>query len=462
LLNLGTRTATAIFMYSFSGGKERGVTKREIKQAATTIHNPASIIGEVLDELRNSLFFLQYDGEKYFFTSRPNLNRIVLTKMENLTSKEVEGLEKELLRKYTSSSSSNLKTYIWTESSQDIPDTPDFKLIILKEHNKEIAEQILSTKGNSPRIYRNTIFFLLPVESHKIELSNLLRKAIAYKYIIEDKTLNLAETEIAEIKKNLKEIEKEYKYHLRNVYRLLLVPAKDGFKEEDLGTSIYGDSKKISDEIFELLISKGEILKKVAPLVLEHKYLRNKTYVRLSDIYDASFKTRGETRFLNTEVLINATEEGVKQGVFGAGIEESGKVICKYLETEPEYLDENFLIVDKETCRAQYEAEKEEKLKEAEQPLTMREPSTLIYKPEELGKEELPEERDDDNLSEVKLMLKVPKGNALEIGRLLNTLDFYFDEIEITIKAVNGKISRNDYENKIEETLRQLKIIEWN
>ena len=245
---------------------------------------------------------------------------------------------------------------------------------------------------------------------------------------------------------------------------MLLVPAKDGFKEEDLGTSIYGDSKKISDEIFELLISKGEILKKVAPLVLEHKYLRNKTYVRLSDIYDASFKTRGEMRFLNTEVLINATEEGVKQGVFGAGIEEDGKVICKYLETEPEYLDENFLIVDKETCRAQYEAEKEEKkdLKEAEQPLTMREPSTLIYKPEELGKEELPEKRDDDNLSEVKLTLKVPKGNALEIGRLLNTLDFYFDEIEITIKAVNGKISRNDYENKIEETLRQLKIIEWN
>jgi hypothetical protein len=204
----------------------------------------------------------------------------------------------------------------------------------------------------------------------------------------------------------------------------------------------------------------------VSPLILEHKYLRNKTYVRLSDIYDASFKTRGEMRFLNTEVLINATEEGVKQGVFGAGIEEYGKVTCKYLETEPEYLNMDFLILAKEICRDQSistkESEMEEDSRETIDTSFVNDEKDLAYKSKKSKEESTIKRKDENNLSEVKLTLKVPKGNALEIGRLLNTLDFYFDEIEITIKAVNGKISRNDYENKIEETLRQLKIVEWN
>jgi len=35
-LNLGTRTATTIFMHSFSGGHEMGITAGEIKRCATT------------------------------------------------------------------------------------------------------------------------------------------------------------------------------------------------------------------------------------------------------------------------------------------------------------------------------------------------------------------------------------------------------------------------------------------
>ena len=459
LLNLGTRTATAIFMYSFSGGKEKGATKREIKRAATTVYNPASIIGEVLDELKSNLFFLQSDGEKYFFTNRPNLNRIVLTKMENLTNEEVETLEKELLKNFAGSA---LKTYIWTENPQDVPDTPDLKLVILKEYNQETAEQILSMKGSSPRIYRNTLFFLLPVEVQKTELSNLLRKAIAYKHTLEDKTLNLTKTEIAEIKKNLKELEKEYNYHLRNVYRFLLIPAKDGFKEKDLGTSIYGDNKKISEEVFEVLINEGEILKKLSSIVLEHKYLKTQTYVRLSDIFDASLKTRGEVRFLNLEVLIDAVKEGTKQGIFGIGREEKGKIVCEHIESEPEYMDENFLIIERETCKANLRVDRknrEETTGKDEQTLETREKSELNYGQE--NKEETQGQyvlKDSNNLSQVNLAFRLPKGNALEIGRLLNILDLYFEEIEIIIKATNGKISRNDYENKIEETLRQLGI----
>jgi len=39
-MHLGTRAATTIFLYSFSGGLEQGADVREIKLSATTMDNP--------------------------------------------------------------------------------------------------------------------------------------------------------------------------------------------------------------------------------------------------------------------------------------------------------------------------------------------------------------------------------------------------------------------------------------
>ena len=50
-LNLGVRTATAIFLYSFSGGQMRGATLGEIKRCATTTENPASVVAEAVEQL---------------------------------------------------------------------------------------------------------------------------------------------------------------------------------------------------------------------------------------------------------------------------------------------------------------------------------------------------------------------------------------------------------------------------
>ncbi|MBU2462380.1 DUF499 domain-containing protein, partial [bacterium] len=50
-LSLGSRTATTIFLYSFSGGQERGTTSGEIKRSATTVQNPASVVAEVTEQL---------------------------------------------------------------------------------------------------------------------------------------------------------------------------------------------------------------------------------------------------------------------------------------------------------------------------------------------------------------------------------------------------------------------------
>ncbi len=51
---------------------------------------------------------------------------------------------------------------------------------------------ILKTKGASPRVYRNTIFFLFPMESERSAFITALKRHLAYESISNDKTLNLS------------------------------------------------------------------------------------------------------------------------------------------------------------------------------------------------------------------------------------------------------------------------------
>ncbi len=454
-LRLGTRTATSIFMYSFSGGVEKGATKNEIKRTATTLNNPSSVVGEALDELKNSLFYLQHENEKYFFTNQPNLNRIIITKMENISDDKVEELEKDLLRKLINPS--GLKTYIWAENSQDIPDTPEFKLVILKESDKKLMEKLLTEKGNSPRINRNNIFFLAPMEAYRNELFKTLRKMIALEDILRDKTLNLSESQFQKVEEDLEKIKNEYKDLFRNYYRLVYIPAKSGFKEEDLGTPIYGDSKKINDEVFEFLLNKQEILRNIAPIVIQTKILSERESVKIKDLYTASLTTRGETRFLSIDTILNSVKEGIKLDIFGVGIEKDGKYECKAINKEITDLSEEYLIIKKELCQKSYELkqEREEKVETIAQTTS---DFNLEPSPQGSNETEISIIRDKKLKESIEITFKLPKGKAVEIGRLLNLLDQHFDDIEISIKAKDGGISKDDYEMKILETLKQLGI----
>ena len=63
------------------------------------------------------------------------------------------------------------------------------------------------------------------------------------------------------------------------MYRIVAIPDREDVKEIDLGIPTYGEIKAIDQEIYSKLRSDGEILEKIAPLVVREKYLEGKEYV---------------------------------------------------------------------------------------------------------------------------------------------------------------------------------------
>lgn len=451
-LNLGSRAATTIFLCSFSGGQERGATLGEIKRSATTVGNPASVVAEAAEQLKGRLFFLQTVGERYFFTNQPNMNRILLTTMENVTDNKLVETEQELLK--SSISGGKLKVHLWEDSPANIPDSEELKLIVLKRENREAIGAILMNKGQTPRVYRNTLFFLSPLESERAGFVTNLKRKIAYEYIEQDKNLNLSEDQRKEIRRELKKLESDLGDWIRRLYRILSLPSREGTKDIDLGIPTYGEQKSLDQEVYEKLRMDGEILEKVVPLFLKEKYLRDKECVPTEQLYQSTLKTPGEIRPLNKMALEQGIAEGVSMGYFGLGELEDDKPVCRYFKQQPSIsFAGKEVVICEVLCLEQKEATA--RVGAAVYTPIVEPPATAVEGGEEVPATFAPSK---EAKPRVRMKFQVPKGKVSGIMGVMNLLQSRFENLEIELTATGGSISEQDYEDKIVEAFRQLGI----
>ncbi len=449
-LLLGTRSATCIFLYSFSGGQEKGAHIGEIKRSATTTENPSSVVVEAVEQLKGKLFYLQSQNEKYFFLNQPNMNRIILTKMENIKDRDVLESEKEILRQQIAGG--KLKVFLWPDKPKDVPDTEELKLVIRPEKNEEFMKRVLETKGESPRVYRNTIFFVCPSEAEKSAFQNLIKRRMAYAQIQADKTVKLTDEQKHDVQTNLRKEDDGLRDAVKRCYRLAFAAGKGGLEEIDLGIPTYGEKRGLDQEVYEQLKSEQKILERISPLVLKEKYLRDKDFVKVQLIHDSMLKTPGERRVINPSAIREAIGQGVKQGLFGLGelSDDGASVTCRYFkeDAEVEY-GETEVIVKDGICLLQKQLGESTPVPfpvgrtESKESVAPKAPSRQVPL---------------RAIDHVTLEFEVPRGKISQLMGMMSFLQSRFQDLHISVKATEGSISEEDYVNKIKETLKQLGI----
>jgi hypothetical protein len=457
-LRLGERVATTMFMYSFSGGIERGVTMSEIKRNSTTLENPSSAVAEVVEELKGRLFFIQNQAGKYFFSNQANLNRLLLIRMENIHDSDIKAVEETLLKARVKGD--RLKVYVWREQSSDIPDTSDLKLVILSKPDEKLMRSLLEEKGNTPRVHRNTLFFLVPVASESLAFANLVRKHLAYQALENDKTLQLSADQRKEIKDNAKQLSGDLSEAMRRLYRQLYLPAHNGWKNVDLGLPTAGDAKYIDYETYDRLRQESEILEKIAPLVIKEKFLQGREWVLTAQLYQASLKTPGETRTINQMVWENSIAEGVRKGLFGMGELENEQPVCRYFKEEPSVsMAENEILIKAEICEAQ-KVEPEVPVTPLPWPPT---PGSSVHEPGSgtlpgIQTNPVPPVQITKGMTQLSFNFVVPKGKVSNLMGVLNYLQSKYNRVEISLNLAEGSLTEQEYEDKIKEAFRQMGV----
>jgi hypothetical protein len=218
-----------------------------------------------------------------------------------------------------------------------------------------------------------------------------------------------------------------------------------------LGIPTYGEQRWIDSQIYEKLRSDGEILEKVVPLVLKERYLRTNEFVSTVQLFESGLKTPGEPRIKDKEILIRGIQEGVQQGLFGLGELKDSKPVCHYFKKPASVgLYGNEVIIKEELCT----------IKE-EQPATTfpgdSKTSATVGEKASPTQEPVPE-RQKPFKQTVQLSFTLPKGKVAGLMGVMNLLQANFNTLKIQLNAEDGKISEQDYEDKIKESFRQMGI----
>jgi hypothetical protein len=462
----GTRCATAIFMYSFSAGPDRGAHVSELKLACAEPGVESSIIDTTLMHLEEKLFYLANSRNPYYFSSTPNLNRVLFAKLENIDPIKIKEKERSLLRQALGGSQ-YFDIYLFPSDTKDIPDTDKLKLIVLE--NKENAKDYIDYCGQKPRVYKNVLFFLCPYEPERVSFQRQLAEGIAWQEIEQDTNLTLTEQDKKKVKEKVEDFKKGTKELLRRLYRLVLYAGKEKVEEIDLGMPVRG-IERIDKEIYDRLRSENVIYEKLTPHYIVNQLLTTREYIPTKPLLEVFYKTPGMPRLSSKDVLKNSIGEGVKEKLFGLGVLSEDGPVCKYFGTlaEPSF-DEGEILIKKELC-----IEKEEKEEEIEPiPSEKEKAGVQINQPkssDSYGSSSttglVDTERSSHSIKEFRLRVKVPTWRLPDVARTLRLIPEKFEEVELRLEVIahGGKATKQFLQDKIEEGLRQAgcDIEEWN
>ena len=462
----GTRCATAIFMYSFSAGPDRGAHVSELKLACSEPGVESSIIDTTLMHLEEKLFYLANSRNPYYFSSTPNLNRVLFAKLENIDPIKIKEKERSLLREALGGSQ-YFDIYLFPSDTKDIPDTDRLKLIVLE--NKEDAKDYIDYCGQKPRVYKNVLFFLCPYEPERVGFQRQLAEGIAWQEIEQNANLTLTEQDKRKVKEKVEDFKKGTKELLRRLYRLVLYAGKEKVEEIDLGMPVRG-IERIDKEIYDRLRSENVIYEKLTPHYIVNQFLTTREYILTKPFLEVFYKTPGMPRLSSKDVLKNAISEGVREKLFGLGILSEDGPACKYFGTlaEPSF-EEGEILIKKELC-----TEKEEKEKEIEPiPPEKGKPEMQINQPTGSSSYGSPSttglidaEHGSRSIKEFRLRVKVPTWRLPDVARTLRLIPEKFEEVELRLEVIahGGKATKQFLQDKIEEGLKQAgcDIEEWN
>ncbi len=347
------RTATTIFLWSFSGasGETRGATEAQIRVGVLTPDMQPAIVGNILNEFRRKLWYLHEDQTTYRFDTRANLNRVIVQKEEGVTAqaarkavedKIVELINDQSARGKTStpmfggkSGPTNVRSYVFPKSSQDVADIPAIGVVLLRPTQHApvgevlgdlppIVGEILTRYNERPRENRNTLAVLVPDTSLVAEAEKAARRMLALLAADKDTQLALPASQRAELSQLLQAAVQAFPQEVGRVYRSVVVPAdasRGGMERFDLGLRSYVKGATLWDDAFDLLAAKDRYLDALAPSLIASDHFgiwpKGADAMSTQKMWEAFVQFPHLPMLAGKAALVNAISKGCDDGVLG-------------------------------------------------------------------------------------------------------------------------------------------------
>ncbi len=235
------RVARTIYLGSAptSDAANRGLEDRRVKLGCVVPGESPAVFGDALRRLASSATYLYQDGPRYWYSTQPTVTKLAEDRAEQLKrdpDKIVRELDKRL-RNDVNKKGEFKRIHPLPSSSADVPDDLDARLVVMgmdHTYSKEpgndaekAARVILETRGNSPRVYRNTLVFLAADKTRLQDLEEAIRKYLAWDSVLDEKEkLDLSPHQVKQAQTQLKGANDTVDARIPETYQWLLVPVQ--------------------------------------------------------------------------------------------------------------------------------------------------------------------------------------------------------------------------------------------
>jgi len=315
-------------------GKPRGVEGVRVKLGVAHPGENPALFTEALKALSERLTYLHAEGDRYWFDTRPSLNRVAQDRAAVLSREEVLLELEGRLRAWARGRPALFQAvHVAPAGSEEVPDEPALRLVVLSarapyakggSEAERAAQEILERRGQAPRRYRNTLLFLAPEATLVPDLEEAARQCLAWRSIFEDRErLNLGAGDVRQVESRLRQAEETLKVRLEEAYRYLLVFHQPNPKAPDLELSairLQGSGNPL-ERVAAKAQSEGLVLTKWHPAFLE-KTLENYGFWQVAEPEGVLPLRRLWENFASYAYLPKLKDEGILLATVAQGVGE--------------------------------------------------------------------------------------------------------------------------------------------
>lgn len=333
-LSATRRVARTVFMGSAPGGAaaQRGIEDRQVRLGCVMPGETIATFGDALRRLAATATYLYQDGARVWYDTRPTVTKLADDRAEQYR-RDPDAIAHELeerIRADIRRTGDFARVHALPVSGADVPDDHEARLVILLPrypHTKDgsspaqqAAQEILTSRGNAPRLFRNTLVFLAVDAARVQDLDEAIRRFLAWRSIHEEReVLGLTPQQLRQVETQREAASSTITARLPETYQWLIVPTQDTPQSEPgweaLNIRQVGGealavraSKKLKTSELLITVFGGTRLKRE----LDRVPLWRGDHVPVAQLAEDFARYLYLPRLVGPEVLRNAVQDGVQ------------------------------------------------------------------------------------------------------------------------------------------------------
>ena len=325
------RVARTIYLGSAptSAAAHRGLEDRQVKLGCVMPGESPAVFGDALRRLAARATFLYQDGPRVWYSTQPTVTKLAEDRAEQLVrdpDRVIQEIE-DRIRDDVRTRGDFSRIHPLPASGADVPDERDARLVVLRTdhpYSKEegnpaevAAKEMLEMRGNSPRLYQNTLTFLAVDMARLQDLNQAVRSYLAWKTIIDEKDeLNLDPHQARQAKMQLDSAGNVAASRIPEAYQWLLIPTQlspdDSVKWEAIrlrgqdGLAVRASKRMVRDELLVTVLAGTRLL-----LELDRVPLWRGDYVSVGQLIEDFARYIYLPRLQEPSVLLDSIQDGV-------------------------------------------------------------------------------------------------------------------------------------------------------